>query len=99
MGAEWEKLAEEFITSILEEIGKEIGTIRPIFFSQSSVGGYGILFGNTKGMILAYILLTAIGIFSIIGIFITIKSLIKLILFGRKKKMTPEEKWLKTGKL
>lgn len=99
MGKDWDILTEKFVTSILEEIGKKIGTIKPIYFSQSSVGGYGILFGNTFGMILAHIFLAIIGVFSIIGIFVTIKTLIKRILFGRKKKMTPEEKWLKTGRI
>ena len=87
------------LSIMLKEIGDAIGTIRTIYFSESSVGGYGILFGNTPGMILAYILLAVVGIFALIGLFVTLKALIKLILFGRKKKMTPEEKWLKTGRI
>lgn len=97
-GEEMGSEINEWVMEIIKEIGEKIGTIQPIYFSKYDVGGYGILFGNTTGMILAYILLAVVGIFTLIGVFVTLKALIKLILFGRKKKMTPEEQWLKTGK-
>lgn len=102
MGTGWEALERELENdlsaiseAILKEIGQAIGTIRPVYFSESSVGGYGILFGNTFGMILAHILLVLIGISDIVGFIVIIKWLFT----HKKMKMTPGEKWLKTGRI
>lgn len=102
MGSEWNMYAKEIGNNLnaiseamLKEIGQVIGTIKPIYISESGVGGFGILYGNIFGMILAHILLAIIAISAIVGFFVIV-----VWLFGRrKKKMDPHEKWLKTGKI
>lgn len=106
MEAGWGALVREFeneindiAAEVAKEIGDMIGTIRLAYISESNVGGYGILYGNFWGMVLAHILLIVIGIFAIIGAYTVIKALLKLLFFGRKKSMSSQEKWLKTGRI
>lgn len=58
-------------------------------------GCIGIFFSDTWTGLLAYIIFGAICIFAVIGFI----SVIALIFHPRKKRMSKEEKWLKTGKL
>ena len=70
-------------------------------FVMKELFGYGVIglvYEGSGGAALAYIVFFLFAILALLGAFTIIKALIKLILFGRKKKMTPEEKWLKTGK-
>lgn len=90
---EWDMT--KYLKEILEAVGIKLKTITPIYVNESGLGGYGIIFGNTFGMILAHILLIVIGILALIGLVVVIGWL-----FTRKKgKMDPHEKWLKTGKM
>lgn len=102
MGNEFEMLERELertfnsiSAEIIKEVGNAIGTIRPVHFSESGVGGYGILFGNVFGMILAYLLLIIVAISAIVGFIV----ILKWIFGGKGRKMDPHEKWLKTGKM
>lgn len=92
---ELERELSKISAGIMKEIGDAIGTIRPVHFSESGVGGYGILFGNIFGMILAYLLLIIVAISAIVGFFV----IIKWIFGGKRRKMDPHERWLKTGKM
>lgn len=85
----------QIFKQILAEAGIKLKTIMPIYLSKSGIGGYGIVFGNTFGMILAHILLIVIGILALIGLIVVIGWLIT----KKKNKMDPHERWLKTGKM
>lgn len=66
------------------------------YFERMTFDGViGIFYDNTWSGVLAYIIVIALAIFAAIGIIATLKFLF----FRRKKKMTPHEKWMKTGKM
>ena len=58
-------------------------------------GIIGIAYNNTLMAVLAFLIVVAIGILAIIGL----GTVIKRIFRGKKKKETPGEKWLRTGKI
>lgn len=58
-------------------------------------GVIGFFWNNTLGGILAYVLCILIMILSIVGAF----TILKWLVGGKKRKMDPHEKWLKTGKM
>ncbi len=57
-------------------------------------GAIGIFYKDTLSGVLAYLIVGLLCLFAIIG-FITV---LRLIFRPRKKKMSAEEKWMKTGK-
>ena len=57
-------------------------------------GVIGLFYNNMWTGLLAHVIAIALVIFALIGALTTLKFL-----FFRKKKMTPHEKWLKTGKM
>lgn len=57
-------------------------------------GVIGLFYNNMWTGLLAHVIVIALIIFAFIGVIATLKFL-----FFRKKKMTPYEKWRKTGKL
>ena len=59
-------------------------------------GVIGIFYKDTLWGVLAYITFALICFFAVIGICATLKW---LFFRGNKKKMTSEEKWIKTGRL
>lgn len=56
-------------------------------------GAIGLFYDSTWGSVLTYLIFGIICILAVIG-FITVLKL----LFFRGKKISPEEKWLKSGK-
>lgn len=84
------------LKNALEQAGIRIKTFMPIYVNEVELGGFGIIFGNMFGMILAHILLLLFTICALIG-FITIIG--GIISRKKKHKMDPHEKWLKTGKM
>lgn len=57
-------------------------------------GVIGLFYDNTWMGLLAHVIVFALVFFALIGVIATLKFL-----FFRKKKMSPHEKWLKTGKM
>lgn len=58
-------------------------------------GVIGLFYNDTLGGVLAYLTFGAIIIFAVIGVL----TVLKLIIFGGKRRETAEEKWRRTGKL
>lgn len=73
---------------ITEDIWERLGTI-------GYRGVIGIFWDSTPAGMLAYLIFGLTIFFAIIGIL----AILKKLLFGRKKKMDPHEKWLKTGRM
>lgn len=82
------------LKTVLAGMGLRLQTIMPVYINETGLGGYGIIFGNVFGMILAHLLLITVALLSVIGLITVLRWL-----FTRKKKMDPHEKWLKTGKM
>lgn len=57
-------------------------------------GAIGIFYKDTLGGILAYLIVGLLILLAVIGLI----TVLRFIFRPRKKKMTPGEKWLKTGK-
>lgn len=57
-------------------------------------GGIGLYYNTTLGGVLTYLIFGLICLFTFIGIV----TVLKFILFGKKKKEDPGKKWLRTGK-
>lgn len=61
-------------------------------------GGIGMYYNTTWGGVLTYLVFGLICLFTIIGVITTLKFIVSL-LFGKKKKEDPHQKWLRTGKM
>ena len=61
-------------------------------------GAIGIFYNDTLHALFAYLIFGIICILAIIGLITVAKLLLKRIIWGKKEKMTPGERWLKTGK-
>lgn len=85
-----------YLLQILESAGIRLKTISGLYFNQSGIGGFGIVFGNTFGMILAHILLILFTICAIVGLIVIVGGIRS---WRKNHKMDPHEKWLKTGKM
>jgi hypothetical protein len=57
-------------------------------------GAIGIFYNDTWSGVLAYAIFALVALFAVIGFF----SVLKFIFFRKKDKMTPGQKWMKTGK-
>lgn len=58
------------------------------------MGGIGIVYDGPLGAVGTWMLFIAIIILSVIGLI----TVLKFFLFGRRKKESKSEKWLRTGK-
>ncbi|WP_293008553.1 MULTISPECIES: hypothetical protein [unclassified Oscillibacter] len=56
-------------------------------------GAIGLFYDSTLGGVLTYLIFGTMCILAVVGLITVLK-----LLFFRKKKISPEEKWLKTGK-
>ena len=66
------------------------------FFERMTYDGViGLFYKDTWGGVLAYLIVGLICLLAVIGLI----TVIRLIFRPRKSKMSPTEKWMKTGKL
>ena len=59
-------------------------------------GGIGFFYEDTIGAIQCFVVAGIIGILALIGLFTVIGFIIKAV---KRKKETPEEKWMRTGRM
>lgn len=86
-------LFEFSLADFLKTIGIKISTLKALYLNEGGIGGFGIVFGNTFGMIIAHILLVLTILLAVIGLI----TVITWIAGRKKRKMDPHERWLKTG--